>query len=109
MRISIIVSDPWDLGEATNWQPLRGSLLQMKSEEMALIKLDNAISYGNSIWHFVIASPRRRGDEVGALQAGKKVAATFIGISDQQAGSEAVFDTHGWRGGLAFMGDIEPA
>lgn len=109
MRISITVSDPWELGEATKWQPLCGRLLQTKGEGRVLIKLDSALSYGDSIWHFVIASPRHRGDEIDALQAGKKVMATFIGIPDQQAGSEAVFDTHGWRGGLAFIGDIEPA
>ncbi len=109
MRISIAVSDPWDLGEATKWQPLYGSLLQTERGGRALIKLDNVISYGDSIWSFVIASPRHRGDEVGALQVGKKVAATFIGILDQQAQSEAAFDTHDWRGGLAFTGDIELA
>lgn len=109
MRISITISDPWELGEATKWQPLCGNLLQTRDEGRGLIKLDDAVSYGGSIWHFAIASPRRRGDEVGALQTGKKVAATFIGISDEQAGSADAFDTHDWRGGLAFMGDIEPA
>ncbi len=28
MRISISISDPWELGEAIRWQPLFGELLQ---------------------------------------------------------------------------------
>ena len=110
-RIIICISDPWELGEALKWQPLQGELLRMTSDEgggRALIKLDAALSYRGSTWHYVIAAPRHQGNEMAELQTGKKVPAALTGIPDQQAESSRVLDTRNWRGGLAFLGDVEP-
>ena len=110
MQILITVSDPWEFGEVTKWQPIRGNLLEIagnESEARALIELDQALSFGGSLWHFVIAAPRHHGDEISTLRSGKKISATFIGVSNEQVESDAAFDTRGWRGGLAFIGDVE--
>ena len=112
MRISISISDPWELGEALKWQPLRGELLQTVNDEhggRALIKLDDAINYQGSNWRYVVATPRHQESEIAGLQSGKKVVSAFTGISDQQAESSSPLDTSNWRGGLAFIGDVEPA
>jgi len=111
MRISICISDPWEIGEAIRWQPLLGELLHTVNDEhggRALIKLDNALNYRGLSWHFVIASPRHQGEEIAALQTGKKVPAGLTCISDDQAQSDTALDTSNWRGGLAFVGDVEP-
>lgn len=111
MRISISISDPWELGEAQKWQPLRGELLQTVSDEhggRALIKLDETINYRDSNWCYVVVAPRHQGNEIAELQTGKKVLGAFTGISDQQAESNSPLDTSNWRGGLAFTGDVEP-
>ena len=110
MRISISISDPWELGEALRWKSLQGELLRMVNDEhggRALIKLDEVIDYRGSNWRYVVAVPRYQGNDIAALHTGKKVLAAFTGISDQQAESTNALDTSNWRGGLAFIGDIE--
>lgn len=104
-------SDPWDLGEALKWQPLRGELLQMTRDDhggKALIELNESMSYGDSVYRYVVASPRHEGSEIAELQNGKKVFCAITGISDEQAKSSAAMDTSSWRRGVAFIGDIEP-
>lgn len=111
MRISISISDPWELGEALKWQPLRGELLQTANDEhggRALIKLDDGVNYHGSNWRYVVAAPRHQGNEIAALQTGKKLLGAFTGISDQQAESANPLDTSNWRGGLAFTGEVGP-
>lgn len=111
MRITISISDPWELGEALKWQPIQGELLRMASDERggrALIKLDAALNYRGSVWHYVVAAPRHQGSTIAGLQTGRKVLAALTGIPDQQAESSGVPDTSNWRGGLAFLGDVEP-
>ena len=110
MRISIMLSDPWDLGEALKWQPLRGELLEMTPDEhggKVLIRLDEDVSYRDSVCRYLVASPRYKGSQIAELLTGKKVSCGITGISDDQAKSSAAMDISNWRGGLAFIGDIE--
>lgn len=51
MRISITLSDPWGLGEALKWQPLRGEWLRVMRNDHgghALIALDACLIYLDS-------------------------------------------------------------
>lgn len=108
-QVSIVLSDPWELGEALNWEPLKGELLRMETGEhggRALIELERSITYQGPDCRFVVASPRHVGEEIASLQLRKSVACAFTGISDAQAESSGVPDTREWRGGLAFIGDI---
>lgn len=110
MRISIMLSDPWDLGEALKWRPLRGELLQMTPDDhggKALIELNESISFRDSVFRYVVASPRHKGSEIAELRNGKKVFCAMTGVSDEQAESGAAMDINSWRGGAAFIGDIQ--
>jgi hypothetical protein len=110
MRVKIIVSDPWDLGESIHWQPLGGELIRVSKGAVAghaLIKLDAPIDYGDVQWQFVIGTPRHSGDRFESLGPGLKVAGAFRGLTLQQAALENPFDAVGWRGGLAFIAEIE--
>lgn len=109
LRVSIVLSDPWELGEALNWEPLKGELLRMEAGEhggRALIKLEKIITYRKSNCRFVVASPRHEGKKITSLQRRESVSCAFTGISDSQAALDGVPDTLGWRGGIAFIGDI---
>lgn len=109
-RISIEISDPWELGEALHWERLQGTLLQTVNDGQggrALVELDKPVSYKNLRCHFVVASPRLEGDQIAEVQTWEKVFCAFIGISDDQARSSAALDTSTWRGGIAFIGGIE--
>ena len=108
--ISITVSDPWDVGEAVNWQPIKGQLLKMEADEhggKALVKFDAPVSYRGASYCYAVASPRIEGHHIMEVQAGKIVCSALTGISDQQAKSSNPMDTSNWRGGLAFIGDVE--
>lgn len=111
MRIAISVSDPWDFGEAIEWKSLAGQVLKVADDEQggkALIMLDDAVTYRGSAWRYLVAKVRHQGDRIAALQSGKKVLSSMIGISDERARSVQPFDTDHWRGGLALIGDLNP-
>src|SRR5699024_5996653 len=104
LQVSIVLSDPWELGEALNWKPLSGELLRMEPGEhggRALIELERSIAYRGSDCRFVVASPRHVGEEIASLQLRKSVVCAFTGISDAQAVSSGIPDTREWRGGIA--------
>jgi hypothetical protein len=109
MRISISISDPWDIGDAYGWVPFSGEVIKIEENEyggMALIRLESPIYYRDLSLQFLIAKPRHKGDSIAAVRDGDKVLAAFVGISDEQAASDISAD--GWRGGLAFIGDLVP-
>lgn len=111
MRIAITVSDPWDFGEAIEWRSLLGQVLHVADDDQggrALIMLDDAVNYHGSAWRYLVAKVRHQGDKISALQSGKKVLSSMIGISDERAKSAQPVDTDHWRGGLAFIGDLDP-
>ena len=109
--LTITVSDPWDLGETVNWQPIKGQLIQMKDDErggQALVKFDAPLSYRGLVYHYAVASPRLEGNHMVEVNDGKMVCSALIGISDQQAESNNPLDISRWRGGLGFDGDVQP-
>jgi hypothetical protein len=111
MRVTVTISEPWELGEAMQWCSLPGELQRVVDDGpggRVLIKLDDPIKYRGLEWHYVVGAPRHAGDRVASLQAGQKVLSALTGITGQQAMSDSPFDTSNWRGGLAFVGDIEP-
>jgi hypothetical protein len=111
MRVTITISDPWEVGEAVHWRSLAGLVSQMVDDGRGgrmLIKLDDPIKYRGSAWHYLIGAPRHAGDRVVSLQTAGRLRSALTGITEQQAISDDPFDTSNWRGGLAFIGDIEP-
>ncbi len=110
--VTIIVSDPWDVGEAVKWQPIRGKLIDIPPHNQgrhALMKFDEPINYHGSLYHYAVVSPRRSANSIGELYVGKMVCCLITGISDQQAESDNPVDLGRWRGGLAFEGDVDPS
>lgn len=108
-HILITVSDPWDVGEAIDWQPIRGRLLQTETTESggrALVRFDQPIRYHGAAYSYAVASPRHEGRDIAEIRAGKSVDCALTAISDEQAQSSNPMDTSRWRGGLAFIGDV---
>ena len=107
--ILITVSDPWDVGEAVNWQAIRGRLLQTESTDSggkALVRFDQPVLYHGAAYNYAVASPRQEGRNIAEIRAGKSVGCALTAISDEQAQSNNPMDTSRWRGGLAFIGDV---
>lgn len=108
-RVQVVLSDPWDLGESVNWNPLFGDLVKVTLVDggRALIKFDQPLSYKGTTYHFAVAVPRHEKNSLGLLQTGARVFCGFTGVSDEHAKSENPLATDHWRGGLAFIGTIE--
>jgi hypothetical protein len=110
-HVILRISDPWDLGEAISWCPLEGELLKLEPDAhggRALVRLGKPVQYKNSEWSYIVASPRHEGTAIDALQRGESAICAFTGITEAQAASSRPLDTSGWRGGLAFLGELEP-
>lgn len=109
LSVSITVSDPWDVGEAVKWQPIRGTLLKRQATSQTssgLIKFEAPVNYRGSCYYFAVAWPRRKEDSIAEVYAGKMVCCGITGISAQQAESDNPLDISKWRGGFAFVGDV---
>jgi len=107
--VSIGVSEPWEIGESTNWLPIKGEVLRVgawRNRDSALVKLEVPIKHRYGEYEFAVATPRLEGQRVDEIVAGTTISASFVGISAEQARSADPFDISGWRGGLAFIGDI---
>jgi hypothetical protein len=110
--VSIEVSEPWEIGEPTIRLPISGEVLRVgawRNRDSALVKLGAPIKHRDVVYEFAVATPRREGQRVDQIVAGTTISASFVGISAEQAESADPFDTSGWRGGLAFIGDIQRA
>jgi len=111
MRVSITIIEPWDFGEATDWQDIYGQVIRLSNDEdggRVLIRLDKAVDIGDEQWPYLIGAPRHVGDRIESLRTGTNVTSTFTGITSQQAMLENPFDTAKRRGALAFIGDLVP-
>lgn len=107
--VSIVVSDPWDLGAAMNWVPIKGSVVEVDMSQIGdrvLLRFETPIEYQGETYAFAVASPRLQGQRVSEIATGTYTSASVIGISREQAESGKWCDTSAWRGGLAFVGDI---
>jgi hypothetical protein len=108
--ISIAVSDPWDVGVATNWRPIQGSLFQTGADEQVnkvLLKFSEPINYHGTVYHYAVVVPRHKESQILDVFAGMIVPCIITGISDAQANSDNSLDISKWRGGLAFEGDVK--
>ena len=109
VRLRIAVSEPWDLGEATSWQAQPGSLLRVENEsgrEIGLISLSAGLSYQGRIWPYLLVCPRSDSFDLSALQSGTAVPCNFVGLVAEPAEAGLSDALQGWRGGLAFIGDL---
>jgi len=110
-RVSISVSEPWDLAQALKWRALRGEVVQTVDDDLggwALIRLDDPVKHRGSVCRYFLASPRLDTKAIFELLAGDDVFCAFRGVSDQLAESGHPLDTSRPSGGLVFLGDAEP-
>lgn len=111
LPILITVSDPWDVGEAINWQAIRGEVLRTQNAGhggRALVKFDQSINYRGIAYRYAVASPRHEGRNVAEIEAGKTVDCALTAISNEQAESDDPMNTSKWRGGLALVAAVTP-
>lgn len=112
LRIQVVLSDPWDLGESCGWKPLYGYLLRLALDApggRALLKFERPIGHRGATYEFAIAAPRHQGSSLESLKAGESVFCSFLGIAGDVALTDPSLFTKQWRGGLSFIGDLRAA
>jgi len=110
--VSILISDPWDLGEALNWASVRGEVVRLEPDQyggQALIWFEPPIDYRGTNYACAVAKPRHEGHEVMEIPAGAKLCAAFSCMPDEKSKVSDPLGANVWDGGLAFIGDIERA
>jgi hypothetical protein len=109
--VSIVISDPWELGEAVGWRPLLGTMIELVDDDeggRGLIRLNVPLSHAGGRYGYVLASPRHEGERLHALRAGNSVFCGLVGLTDVTPHSRKLLDVSSWRGGLAFIATVEP-
>jgi hypothetical protein len=109
-HIKIHISDPWDLGESLNWEPLEGSLIAISDFPlggMALIKLNKSFNYKSTECEYFIATPRYTGANIKTLVKEGSMICGITRIPKELAESQNPFDLSLWRGGVAILGKLE--
>jgi hypothetical protein len=112
MRVSLTISEPWEIGEAMNWRPMTGELLRTEiidGRATALLQLDEPIVFEGNSWPYLVAVPRHTGHSLAEIHDGKSVSISMTAITAQQATSVKPCDLSRWRGGLACIAEVSLA
>ena len=112
MKVSISITDPWEFGESRKWRPLRGELLKRVDDDyggLALIRLDESVTYRDTTWQYVIASPRKLGELISAVESGHEIFSAVIGVPASKAEGENPFaSARETSNELAIIGTLIP-
>lgn len=110
-KITLKLSDPWDLGEQLGWSELEAIIVNVKDDGgvpiSIAIKLVNPFDYKNTSCEYFIASPRHEGTDFTAFFKGQAVFCGLTRISSDQIATVNPFDLSHWRGGIGLIGEIE--
>ncbi|MCP4372051.1 MAG: hypothetical protein GY797_28625 [Deltaproteobacteria bacterium] len=109
MCVNVKLSEPWDLGEARNWEPFEGVIINENFEGIEssiIIQLKASFEYKNVKCEYFVASPRYVGDSFEALIKSKSVVSGLTRIPPEQISASDPFDLSWWRGGVALLGEV---
>ena len=97
-RVVVTFTDPWDF-VTENGAEAAGKIIAAPSERELAIELDRAVSSDGKSSRALMARPRHRGVELGALQVGAEIlchlTATGGGESPFAAGATGLFSLIG--------------
>ncbi len=106
------ISDPWDLGESRNWEPL-DAITQMANirvnpyygneNEILLLKLNTILHYQDVVLDYMIASPRHANSSLNALIDRESVFCNVTAIQRNNRALEALIDA-----GYHIRGNLPP-
>ncbi len=87
-----------------------GSVILAKeiNRQAIIIKLDSPFNYESHYYEYIIAFPRHRNNLIGSLSNNERVFCSLMRLPPEIVNSKDPFDTSWWRGGGAFLGDVEP-
>ncbi|NQU40346.1 MAG: hypothetical protein HQ523_10375 [Lentisphaerae bacterium] len=113
--ISLVMSDPWELGESIGWEPLWGLVVKCgvrpsggfgPKREALIIRLAEPLSFKGIRYEYLQGSPRHEVDALADLQKGEDLFCSFVCIPPEQVDSDKPFDLNWWRGGGTITGTV---
>jgi hypothetical protein len=104
LRVTITVSDPWDLGEAIAWQAIRGAVAHMQADAW-LVKVDSPFVHSDLEYQYLVVSPRHVDSRLERATS-EQVECNIIRTTPERASSAAPCDVSWWRGGGAIIGAL---
>jgi hypothetical protein len=109
-RVSVVITDPWELGQKTQWQWLAGHIVRVlstKNGEMAIVKLDAPITVGPKEWNYVRVSPRHENVALDDIDRGQQVSCAVLTLCDEQGrGPEAKVSTAPPENNISFVATL---
>jgi len=100
--VQIIVTEPWEVGD----MPRRAKVLDEKNNAL-LVEYEIPFQYKNTTCKFFVLSPRHENVEIQTALVGKSVLCGMTLITPEQRMGNNPFDLRLWRGGVAFIADIQ--
>lgn len=106
-KVSMRISDPWELGEALKWKAFDAEIIAVR-DETVLIRLLTPFLYEGTTCEYFVGSPRHDADHVDKLCNGKSLFCGLTRITSEQARSDDPFNLTKWRGGIAIIANLDP-
>jgi len=113
---TIVMSDPWDLGESISWRPLRCVVLKEGVQPASgfspaikaiLLRLKEPFMFDDVRYEYLQGSPRHEGSSLGDLRkGGAEVHCSFVQIPPDRLDQQPPLDLSWWRGGGGLIGAL---
>lgn len=107
MRVTINLSDPWDMGEALGWAAMPGTIVH-RAAAAWLVELDRPVFYSNTEYRLLVVLSRHEGRTLAQATL-HDVSCSLIRTTAERASSATPCDISWWRGGHAMIGSIRAA
>ena len=100
--VQIIVTEPWEVGDA----PRRAKVLEDAAGSW-LVEYEEPFRYQDVPCQYFILSPRHEGKHLCDIIKGTSLLCSMTRITPEQRNSANPFDLSSWRGGVAFIADVQ--
>ena len=114
--VTIVMGDPWDLGESISWKPLHCVVLREgvrpasgfgPAREAILLRLKEPFTFDDVRYEYLQGSPRYVGSSLGDLRKdGTEVHCGFAQIPPDRLDEQPPLDLSWWRGGGGLIGAL---
>ena len=104
LPVWVTISEPWDT-EIPDHQ--LSAELRVFADDGFLVKLDASFGYKQKNIEWLVAKPRHVGNSLLSMKAGETLSVNMVATKQEAADSENPLDLTWWRGGNAFIGELE--
>ncbi|MEA5114976.1 MAG: hypothetical protein VB050_13210 [Geobacteraceae bacterium] len=91
-------------------EPFEGQVILVNkiNKEAIVVKINTPFEYDSYPFEYILAFPRKETDSFDNMLSGNRVFSSMLRLPAERIKADDPFDINWWRGGGAFLGDIEP-